>query len=46
MTQISLDPGDSVVLYTDGVTEATDAAKEEFGMERLHQVFASGGVPT
>ena len=40
--RISLDPGDSVVLYTDGVTEATDVEKEEFGMERLHDVFADG----
>ena len=40
--QISLEPGDSVVLYTDGVTEATDVAKEEFSMARLHEVFAGG----
>ena len=41
---IRLEPGDSVVLYTDGVTEATDNAKTEFGMERLREVFA-GGAP-
>jgi phosphoserine phosphatase RsbU/P len=30
-----LERGDRVVLYTDGVTEATDAHDEEFGDERL-----------
>ena len=37
---IDLAPGDSAVLYTDGVTEAIDATEEEFGMERLHDLFA------
>ncbi|MBN1286592.1 MAG: SpoIIE family protein phosphatase [Anaerolineae bacterium] len=30
-----LQPGDVIVLYTDGVTEAVDLDEEEFGMERL-----------
>src|SRR3984893_10833596 len=34
-----LRPGDRVVLYTDGVTEASNAADEEFGEERLLQVL-------
>ena len=42
--EITLAPGDTVVLYTDGVTEAMDLEKEEFGMERLQAVF-SEGVP-
>ncbi len=34
-----LHPGDRVVLYTDGVTEAADANYEEFGDERLIQLL-------
>lgn len=34
-----LAPGDRVVLFTDGVTEAYDAAGEEFGEARLLQVL-------
>ena len=30
-----LEPGEAIVLYTDGVTEAFNAANEEFGVERL-----------
>ncbi len=37
---IKLEPGDSVVLYTDGITEARNAAKEEFGEERLKGVIS------
>ena len=33
--EVELSEGDVVVLYTDGVTEATDAAGEQFGVERL-----------
>lgn len=36
---VTLAPGDTVVLYTDGVTEAIDDVEEEFGMERLQNVF-------
>lgn len=36
----TLAPGDIAVLYTDGVTEATNSANEEFGVERLRAVFA------
>ncbi|MEE3467524.1 MAG: SpoIIE family protein phosphatase [Eubacterium sp.] len=33
--EFKLEPGDSVVVYTDGVTEATDANNELFGEDRL-----------
>ena len=37
---IQLKYGDTLMLYTDGVTEAMNADREEFGMERMQQVFA------
>lgn len=37
--EITLDPGDCVLFYTDGVREAVDAKEEEFGMERMADVF-------
>lgn len=33
--EITLAPGDRMVLYTDGISEATDAAGEQFGEQRL-----------
>ena len=32
---VPLRPGDTLVLYSDGITEAVNAADEEFGMDRL-----------
>ncbi|MBI5301805.1 MAG: SpoIIE family protein phosphatase [Chloroflexi bacterium] len=34
-----LDPGDFVLFYTDGVTDALNPAEEDFGETRLHQVL-------
>ena len=39
-TEVTLEPNDTVVMYTDGVSEAMNVAAEEFGMERLQQVFS------
>jgi serine phosphatase RsbU (regulator of sigma subunit) len=36
---LQLDPGDFVVLYTDGVTDATNRQEQVFGMERLQRVL-------
>ena len=36
---LGLAPGDIMVFYTDGVTEAENRQEEEFGMERLKQVI-------
>jgi two-component system sensor histidine kinase ChiS len=37
-TQVQLHPGDVVVLYTDGITEAENLAGEQYGIERLCEV--------
>ena len=39
----ALSPGDLIVLYTDGITEATDASGEMFGDEGLARVLAGAG---
>ncbi len=38
---ITLAPGDTLVLYTDGVSEAMDGDYQEFGVDRLREVFAN-----
>jgi len=37
---IQLSPGDKIFQYTDGVTEATNAAHELYGLERLSKILA------
>jgi sigma-B regulation protein RsbU (phosphoserine phosphatase) len=37
--RLRLEPGESLVLYTDGVTEAMNRECQEFGMERLVRVL-------
>ncbi len=36
---VTLVPGDTVICYTDGVTEAMNSDGEQFGIERLRQTF-------
>lgn len=42
LTSADLSPGDVMVFYTDGVTEAENRLGEEFGMERLSATIRSG----
>jgi serine phosphatase RsbU (regulator of sigma subunit) len=44
ITSEALMPGDVLVLYTDGVTEAGNRQGEEFGMERLFATVREGAV--
>ena len=37
--EVDLEPGDAIYLYTDGVTEATDANNVLYGDDRLHAVL-------
>jgi len=44
---VQLRPGDLIVFYTDGVTEAFSPDEEEFGEQRLRSVVATqAGTPT
>jgi serine phosphatase RsbU (regulator of sigma subunit) len=38
---VSLEPGDGVVLYTDGITEAENSAGEFYGVNRLTETVSS-----
>jgi serine phosphatase RsbU (regulator of sigma subunit) len=48
--ELSLNPGDWILLYTDGITEAFSAKEEMFGIERLfkllmeHKFISSNGL--
>jgi sigma-B regulation protein RsbU (phosphoserine phosphatase) len=39
---ITIEPGEMLVLYTDGVTEATNEEGEEFGRKRLEEAVREG----
>jgi len=36
---VSIEPGDILILYTDGIPEARDASGEQYGMERFQEVL-------
>lgn len=38
--KVDLHPGDTAVLYTDGITEAVNSQKQQYGLQRLHQVLS------
>jgi serine phosphatase RsbU (regulator of sigma subunit)/putative methionine-R-sulfoxide reductase with GAF domain len=40
--RVALAPGDTLLLYTDGVTEAINDQEQEFGEERLAQALRAG----
>ncbi len=42
-SSVTLSPGDSVIFYTDGVTEAEDADFNLFELDRLKAIFSAGG---
>jgi len=37
---VNLEPGDTLVLFSDGITEAMDPDEQEFGTTRLKQALA------
>ncbi|MBI3723801.1 SpoIIE family protein phosphatase [bacterium] len=41
--EISLDPGDQILFYTDGVPEALDASGKQYTLEHLEKVLAEKG---
>src|SRR4029077_6496689 len=38
-SRVMLEPGDTLVLYSDGVTEATDPDEQMFGISRLRELL-------
>jgi serine phosphatase RsbU (regulator of sigma subunit) len=45
-TLLQLEPGDKVVLYTDGIVEAMNEKEEMYGFERLQEVIKSSRAET
>jgi serine phosphatase RsbU (regulator of sigma subunit) len=40
--EVSLEPGDALMIYTDGITEATNPEGAEYGKERLAEALRAG----
>jgi phosphoserine phosphatase RsbU/P len=43
-SECQLQPGDQIVLYTDGITEATNAQGEQFGLSRMDSVLENCSI--
>lgn len=39
---LTMQPGDLLLLYTDGINEAMNAADEQFGIEAIHRIVREG----
>ena len=44
LTELSLEAGDGLVIYSDGVSEATDRSGNEYGAERLRELIGGKGT--
>ena len=44
MTRLRLSPGDTILLYTDGVNEARNASDQEYGIDRLTGLLARSAM--
>ena len=44
--EVSLEPGDTLLLYSDGVTEAANSAGDYFGEDRLFRILRESGAVT
>jgi phosphoserine phosphatase RsbU/P len=42
--ELTLEPGDKLLLYTDGLTEMFNAAGDEFGIARVHSLAKKHGA--
>ena len=42
MTELQLQSGDTLILYTDGIPETSDSAGAEYGLDRLSYVVGAG----
>lgn len=43
-SEIQLEPGDKLILYTDGINETVNSAREQFGLERLANLILTNGM--